>query len=40
MGVRVTWFLIGAAAASALWLGMIRVVDHEILRTVLGLAGG
>lgn len=39
MGERATWLLIGAAAASLLWLVVIRVVDHEVLRTVLGLAG-
>lgn len=39
MSLRVTWFLIGAAAASAVWLIVLRVVDQELLRTFLGLAG-
>lgn len=39
MGVRATWFLAGAAAASLFWFVIVRVIDQQLFSTFFGLTG-
>lgn len=39
MGQKLTWFLLGAVVASAVWLTVLSSVDAQLLRTFLGFSG-
>lgn len=39
MGVRVTWFLIGAVAASFFWLVVLRLINQQLFTTFFGMTG-
>jgi arginine exporter protein ArgO len=40
MMTRVTWFVLGAAAASAIWIVVFAGLGHRILDVFFGLSGG
>jgi hypothetical protein len=39
MGQRITWFVIGAASASAVWLIVLLDLHNQLLRMFLQLSG-
>ncbi len=39
MGIRLGYFLLGAAVASVVWLVVLNAIDAELLRAFLGLGG-
>lgn len=36
MSQRLTWFLFGAASASFLWLGVLALINHQLMETFFG----
>lgn len=39
MGQKLTWFVLGAVVASAVWLTVLVKIDTQLLRTFLGFSG-